>query len=419
MIEKMVDSRSDVFIWVTAFVLANLRGTVFWSIIVQGLGFAALPWVEVFIWVILGLLIIRSLIKQDLMKEYTSAWLKNPFLSIFIIISVLSIFWSISASASIYRTAALLFTSAVGAYIGMRYSSNKLVDILTHFGFLLLFVCVTVIISLPSVGMMLYEPYNGSWRGVFWHRNHLGGIAALFNMVFLLGLLSNGFRNKGKFVFNLAIYVFSIVVIFFARSAAGYILFVLMNVLVGISYLWINIHGYLKRIHYIGMLCLGAVAIIAVMTNLSTILGLLGRDSTLTGRTDLWVYLIQDVVSRSPWIGYGFGAIWSFDSFRVSTQQILGWGFPVAIGDNGFLDILLHVGVLGLIPFLLVLMTAFVRFFRYAIQGKTMMSFFPESVLIFAFIANLSFSFFLEAESFVWLILVTLIFSVNVRSSGS
>jgi O-antigen ligase len=116
------------------------------------------------------------------------------------------------------------------------------------------------------------------------------------------------------------------------------------------------------------------------------------------------------MVSQRPWWGYGFGAFWTFDSFRENVRQHIGWASQPLIGDNGFLDILLHVGVVGLLIFLIVLVIAFIRSFRYAISHRTLEGFFPLIIMIYAVFANISFSLFAETEVFVWFLIVVVLF---------
>jgi O-antigen ligase len=94
-------------------------------------------------------------------------------------------------------------------------------------------------------------------------------------------------------------------------------------------------------------------------------------------------------------------------------QHVVGWGFPVVIADNGFLDILLHVGILGFIPFLGVLIVAFVRSGKFAFRNPSLINFFPLLLMVYAVIANISFSLFLETETFIWLVIVASLFVVT------
>ena len=405
--------QSSILIGILAFSLANLRGTVFWSLLKQGFQITALPWIEVFLWVALGILTAQALIQADLLQSYASAWKKNWILLPFMIIAVLSLLWTISISATLYKLAALMFSSLVGAYLGSRYSIAGLLNVLFRFGSLLLILCFVLAVFLPILGAMMYEPYNGAWRGVFWHKNQFGGVAALFSMVFLIRLLDAIGKANGKPIVDLVFYLFAGVNVFFSKSVAGYLLFILMTFIVLLVFIWLRIRRYLKPIHYYGAFGIGSAALLLIVFNLDLIFGLFNRDTSLTGRIPLWNYLIRDIVGQRPWLGYGLGAIWSFASFRIAIQQVVGWGFPVAIADNGFLDILLHVGVIGLIFFVLILLTVFARSYRYAFQHLSLPAFFPLLLLIFVFFANLTFSFFLETETFIWMLIVAVLFSLT------
>lgn len=403
-------------IWATAFILANLRGTFIWDVLKQGFRLTSLPWIEVFVWVVLFVLAVRSLVQDNLFTDYVLLWKRNWILVIFIAVAFLSLFWSVSFSASLYRSAALLFSSLIGAYIGLRYSTTGLLNILFRFGSILLIVCFALAVFLPVAGAMIWEPYNGAWRGVFWHKNQLGSVSALFSLAFLVIALDEFGKKDGRPLLYTAFYLFSLVVIYFSKSVAGYLLFIIMSFLVILAFVWLKTHHRLRAIHYYGIVGFGILVLAVIFLNLDFIFGVFNRDTSLTGRLPLWDYLIRDVYARKPWLGYGFGAIWSFASFRIAAQQTLGWGFPVAIADNGFLDILLHVGLIGFIPFLGVLIVSVVRSLKYALHRSSLSAFLPLLIMIFAFFANVSFSLFLETETFIWLVIVAVLFMVTKQS---
>ncbi|MBN2118079.1 MAG: O-antigen ligase family protein [Anaerolineales bacterium] len=345
--------------------------------------------------------------------NYLRLWQQNWLLILFIVIAFLSLFWSVAFSASLYRSAALLFSSLIGAYIGMRYSLKGLLDILSRFGIFLLLVCFALALFYPAAGAMDWAPYNGAWRGVFWHKNQFGSIAALFTLVFAIGALNGIGKKDGRPTMYFAFYLFSAVVIYFSKSVAGYALCMIVSFCTLLAFLWLKIRHRLTPVHYYSALGLGILAAAVVWFNLDFILGLFNRDTSLTGRIPMWGHLLRDVIAKSPWIGHGFGALWYVGSFQVSMQQAVGWGFPIVIADNGFLDILLHVGLLGLIPFLGILVVMFIRSIKLVSQYRSLINFFPLVLMIFAIAANISFSLFLETETFIWLVMVASLFVVT------
>src|SRR5207237_978175 len=63
----------------------------------------------------------------------------------------------------------------------------------------------------------------------------------------------------------------------------------------------------------------------------------LGRDATLTGRTDIWAGLLPDLM-RQPIFGYGFSGFWTVT--RISEHEI-------GQAHNGYLEVCLQLGFVG------------------------------------------------------------------------
>src|SRR5439155_26444451 len=72
---------------------------------------------------------------------------------------------------------------------------------------------------------------------------------------------------------------------------------------------------------------------------------LMGRSKDLTGRTDLWRSVGSMILAR-PLLGYGFSGFWrgaSLESFAV--ENYVGWS--PTYSHNGYLEILLNLGLAG------------------------------------------------------------------------
>lgn len=64
----------------------------------------------------------------------------------------------------------------------------------------------------------------------------------------------------------------------------------------------------------------------------------LNRDDTLTGRTEVWAAVLP-AMKQQPVLGYGFGSFWT------DTRREL---YEIPTAHNGYLDILLELGAVGL-----------------------------------------------------------------------
>lgn len=79
-----------------------------------------------------------------------------------------------------------------------------------------------------------------------------------------------------------------------------------------------------------------------MMTIPDEMFALIGKERTLTGRTDIWNELIISI-KQKPWLGYGYGVYW-LDPLGASyhVRRELEWGVPSA--HNGWIETWLSAG---------------------------------------------------------------------------
>jgi O-antigen ligase len=122
---------------------------------------------------------------------------------------------------------------------------------------------------------------------------------------------------------------------------------------------------------------------------------------------------------QEPILGYGYGALWMLKSFRIEMQLHHHWPYQVYFADNGFFDILLNTGLVGLLLFLSVYLSLGVRSFRQAVQERSWLYFLPLVTFLYILIGNLTYSFMLEVDQFVWMLLVIMLFLTSSPTSMS
>gem|GEM_PF-570258 len=391
-------------------ILANLRALMFFTLYPDASTLLSPAWIEILFWLLAVLGVSYLLIRNDYITIYILAWRRNWLLGLFVILALFSSFWSLSFAVSLFRALELLFATLIAAYIGIRYRPDQLLEILFWFGAIVLILSITIVFAAPKTGTMYWAPHYGSWRGIYWYKNHLASISALVNSVFFCRAISAIEQPDKVGYLDGSFYALSLVVLYFAESVTGYILLIVLHFFVICIWLWIKVSRYLRPWHY----CVSAAVFLAALTwmslNLDRVLAIFNRSPTLTGRIDLWNYLLREIIPQHLWWGHGFGAIWTFESFREATRAQIGWGSEVLIADNGFLEILLHVGVIGFVIFLSILILACTRTFRFGLLHKSLTAFFPFLIMTFALVGNIAFSLFAETEVFVWLLIVAALF---------
>jgi O-antigen ligase len=80
----------------------------------------------------------------------------------------------------------------------------------------------------------------------------------------------------------------------------------------------------------------------------------LSREETLTGRTEIWEQLIK--MDTNPWIGSGYESFWLSDKTHKVFER---YTFRMNQAHNGYLEIYLNLGYIGLMLLMVAILSAF------------------------------------------------------------
>ena len=203
----------------------------------------------------------------------------------------------------------------------------------------------------PALGRE-YARWSGEemWIGVTVHKNTLGRLC-LISAFFLLWTLYRRWSSpkspepRCPWWPDASVLLISLFLLKGAENA--YSATSVGTLMVGIVTL-LGLHAFRKlrlpSLHFallasaLFLICFGAAAPFLGGENLSTFSVAFGRNETLTGRTETWTELVP-VVKRQPLLGYGFGSFWTTERREF---------YQMSYGHNGYLDILLELGTVGL-----------------------------------------------------------------------
>ena len=276
-----------------------------------------------------------------------AAAIRQPFLLILMAIVAASVFWSISPDQTVRRVVAICFTTLGAVAIGAQYRWAVISEILGGcFAFLAVLVLV-VCVAVPSLGVM-QELFPGAWRGLWPEKNALGGNMAMGLVV----LAAAGALNprRAKIWWGFAALALFLVLMSTSKTS-------LLSLLVGLAALLFVAIARRGRVTGVAMVWLGALGVLAAIGvgvfAADAVLGLLGKDATLTGRTKIWAAAMRQIELR-PWTGYGYGAVWD----EAGAWGPLAWivkqaGFRPQHAHNAWLEQWLGLGVFGLGAFCL------------------------------------------------------------------
>jgi O-antigen ligase len=317
---------------------------------------------------------------------------------------MLSFLWSDFSSWSLSKGITTLQTTYFGLYIASRFSLKQQLQML---GWALGIIAVfSLLFTLAFHGAAVEAGANaGAWRGPFVQKNVLARIVVLGAIVFLLLALDSR-RHRYWLWGGFGLCVFLILL---SGSKTALLLFLLIVLLLPLykALRWRDT----KVIPLIITLILVAGSLAVLVTgNWENILLGMGRDPTLSGRTDLWELAIEKISER-PWLGYGYQGFWQTGGEAEIIWKAEGYKPPHA--HNGFVNITLDLGLIGLFLFLLTIAVTYFRAIAWLRSGRSTVELWPIFYVTFFFMYNHSENTIVEHNSFFWALLVAVALSLK------
>jgi exopolysaccharide production protein ExoQ len=286
-------------------------------------------------------------LRLDLLS--TKAALGYAFFAIF------SVVWSSQRSSSFSAGVSLIISTVFAIYLATKYSSERLVGLLSRVMLVLAVGSAFFAVALPRYGIDHFA-HNGAWQGLYGQKNGLGLVMALGTGI-VLAFKPSGLIQKS---WSLGTLFLCIAEVGLSRSREAWITCAII----------IFTHFSFKLYERFAQNSRGVVLLLAGMATMFVvaiaaalwvdILKFFGRDATLTGRTVLWQAVLEQCKNH-PWTGYGLGAFWGTgDALPIYAKT--AW-VPTS-AHNGFLECLLELGAIGLVLLLFLMLLGF----RYAIK---------------------------------------------------
>jgi O-antigen ligase len=205
--------------------------------------------------------------------------------------------------------------------------------------------------------------HDGVWQGVFYSKNHLGRMMLFF--------LTSAVQLRPKWpgigvkLTAILIYVSCLLLLLLMSGSKTALILALLFLA---YYAAVRAMRQVRGTDRLALILPGGAILLfcclIAYANLPTILSVFGGDVTLTGRTTIWSALLVSAQKR-PLLGYGYAGFWipgSSEGFDAFVRVYEPTHFAMSYSHSGYLDVLLQLGLAGLV----VIMYALVRF---AYQG--------------------------------------------------
>lgn len=284
-------------------------------------------------------------------RPLARCWPVLPFL----IFAATSVAWSSFPKESMRYTLNLFTTIVATSALVNRWGLagfGRRVQIVVG---ILIITSLVISILVPSLGVHqaydLDEPMHaGKWRGLFGHKNLLGGMSVIS---LIYGLRSTRHETLLWKLFFIIVQICSAVCLFKAKSAGA----VGGALLAGTFFLLMKHRATAHPLSIVAMMLIGFALAQALSLNPTRLAEFLGRDSTFTGRATLWA-LGRPMIESHLFFGSGLGADTSYFG-GLSARQVSAssaWNL-----HSGYLDLLFNLGLVGAVLLILAILSALLR----------------------------------------------------------
>lgn len=268
-------------------------------------------------------------------------------LVLFLAWAAASLLWSADPPETVRALAELAVYAALGLAAGLLLPLPQLHRSLSVVARILLVATVVSLVVAPEWATAPAEDEAPGWHGPFSHKNGLGAFLVLATAT----LWFDRHRRRAPWLVLVAVLLVG------TQSSTAVALVLVVAALL----LWQrgleSLRGVQARGLYLGVSLVALLTLVAAAVRRPDLVtSVLGRSGTLSGRTEIWAAVARQVEER-PLLGHGWGGVWRETS--LPTLEI--WRevrFEAFYAHNGYLDLLLQVGVVGLALLLLVVLPA-------------------------------------------------------------
>jgi len=288
---------------------------------------------------------------------------KEKFLSLLVLWCLISITWSPDWLVSLKRIFRLLTIIMVCiTFLVNVKSESDLLKYFKYFFYIYLILSLVAVIVIPEAK----DPqFGGAWRGFSPHKNGLGQAAIISSILSYLFVLYSK-KSWEKMIANFMLLI-SIALLVGSYSSTAY---TTMGLLV---FLWLIFSvdtlfkplGVRRIFSFLLILSLLVVVIMIFAWNPETkdfFPELFGKDSSFSGRTDLWEYVFNEGM-KHPFHGAGYQGYWNVTRLQYSGIYDEFLWLPNQ-AHNGYIDVFNELGLVGILLFVILIFYSFLIYYK-------------------------------------------------------
>ena len=308
----------------------------------------------------LVLIILGIIVLSKRRITWNRVFVENRWLWIFALFCLISVLWSPIPFVALKRW--IKDVGSIVIILVILTEQNPTIAIQTVFlrcAYLLIPLSVLFIKYYPELGGRYYNPWTGAtaYSGVTTNKNALGVLAMISGLCLLWSIVdierrSTWLKTIRSMWPELAVLLMCLWILKIADTKTALTCFILGTaVFLAIHLSW-TISSPRRLGWWMCGLLLASFLFFAIPDLREVVAKSLGRDVTLTERTDIWKDALG--LKTNPLVGAGFASVWLTPSGSALVRE---YGV-LAHSHNGYLETYLNTGLIGVVLLLAVLFVA-------------------------------------------------------------
>jgi O-antigen ligase len=344
-------------------------------------------------------------------------WLtKDPILVALVSLAAISVLWSSVPDITVADTRSLLRTTLFGAYFGTRFSFNQQLRMVAYALLIATVVTVMIVLAFPSYGIEVSGSIGAAWSGFFGGKQGLGRMMGIATISFISMTAS---RYPW---FWSGCWAAAVLVLWFSKSQTALLALILFTLVRPFFKIAKQAYKTKTILTIVSLISIIAIAALLISNLEYIVVGLLGKNLEFNGRTPIWTLSIAAGLKR-PFFGYGIAGFWPSE-IGVNTLGQL-WSSYLDLSayggryhsHNGFLDLFMQLGAVGLGLYLIHLFGLLAKLFKKLAVSDAPGSFWALQMVLFQIFFNMTESMTMVANSFLWILYMGFSLRIKIESA--
>ena len=255
-----------------------------------------------------------------------------------------SITWAIEPGVTLRR---VLFTTIV--VLNVVYCLNMLSYRQVMSTLCVWFALILLLdwLVMPIFAQAAHQAYEaepllaGNWRGIHSHKNEAGAFCAAAALLFGDLVFTGGSFITAPILTALSL---GFLVMTESKTSAGAVVAAaLLGLLIDRGYR----NPSLRNSAFAASLCLLVLLVIGFGDRAVELMAIFDDPGSLTGRVQIWPVLLR-YAENHLFLGSGYGSFWAIGSASPIYEDGAEWLTTIAHAHNGYLDLLIQIGLPGL-----------------------------------------------------------------------